>query len=732
MFKRFAGRSGSTAEPAADPAVAAASAAAAAGGAPKHRNQASIIRDQVANLKLNSSSSRVISARGSESDESGGGGGDDGVAAGGGGGAGAATSARDGSTLKGGPEGFEDAVRSELRAMRVSYRALEAENVTLQRTVSDQHKRLVVAEEKLEQVLALLNSDTLCSVIEKEEAARAAEEGSGGDGSGGGSGPSVVARKLRGFVSLKKYRFQKDGFDLDLSYITPQIIAMGYPTEGVEAVYRNPLREVQRFFETYHEGKYKIYNLCCEAERQYDASKFKGRVANFPFQDHNACALSLLRPCCEDIHAWLSADPTHVAAVHCKAGKGRTGTIIAAYLAHCGLAPSADDALTQFGTARTMNGKGVTIPSQQRFVRYYGELVNSGFSLPTYMYTVNSIRMSPVPSFHYTALGGGCTPYFHVYWVDATPHKIFDSRDHIRTRRFKASDAAVEFTNLNALDLAVGGTIKVQFFQEGGGKMCHCWLHTAFFDAAAGSITLSKREVDKAHNDKQHFDASFSLTLCFEKEDEAPLTDPEYLLDEGGSAYTMGKVGELMASLQQQHATQQQGGGMAGGHVGYRHHRALDEEWDDDEQEMLQEEEEQAAGGAGDEGTGAEGALGALRDSRSESAFGFNGPTGYDWLPRSNPAQSSTNFEGNADKVRTVKEGWLNKKGGSRRNWKKRWFMLQVRADGQPAARDPSIFARKPLRSACLQPTPSIQHWRRSALNAHMPPLQTAPPLLAR
>jgi len=116
----------------------------------------------------------------------------------------------------------------------------------------------------------LLNSESFCTAIEREEEAkRAADEADGAADSGAAGGhamgTSVVARKLREFVSLKKYRFQKAGFDLDLSYITPQIIAMGCPTEGGEAVYRNPMGEVQRFFEVYHPDKYKIHNLCCEA-----------------------------------------------------------------------------------------------------------------------------------------------------------------------------------------------------------------------------------------------------------------------------------------------------------------------------------------------------------------------------------------------------------------------------------------------------------------------------------
>ena len=71
-----------------------------------------------------------------------------------------------------------------------------------------------------------------------------------------------MASALKTIVSKKKRRYVDDGFNLDLSYINERIIAMGFPAENVEAIYRNSLDEVKRFLEQKHHDRYnKIYRV---------------------------------------------------------------------------------------------------------------------------------------------------------------------------------------------------------------------------------------------------------------------------------------------------------------------------------------------------------------------------------------------------------------------------------------------------------------------------------------
>jgi len=51
---------------------------------------------------------------------------------------------------------------------------------------------------------------------------------------------------IRSIVSGKKKRFKDRKYDLDLSYITPRLIAMAFPGSGFQTVYRNNITSVNK------------------------------------------------------------------------------------------------------------------------------------------------------------------------------------------------------------------------------------------------------------------------------------------------------------------------------------------------------------------------------------------------------------------------------------------------------------------------------------------------------
>ena len=66
---------------------------------------------------------------------------------------------------------------------------------------------------------------------------------------------------LREIVSGPKNRYREDGYNLDLTYITPRLIAMAYPAEGIEKLYRNSVDAVAEFLNKNHKGNYQILNV---------------------------------------------------------------------------------------------------------------------------------------------------------------------------------------------------------------------------------------------------------------------------------------------------------------------------------------------------------------------------------------------------------------------------------------------------------------------------------------
>ncbi|WKA04686.1 hypothetical protein VitviT2T_022697 [Vitis vinifera] len=161
---------------------------------------------------------------------------------------------------------------------------------------------------------------------------------------------------IRNLVSKQRRRMLVGGYDLDMSFITGRLLAMSFPAERMQAIFRNPLWQVKDVLDMRHNGHYKVYNL--RVEESYDPLHFHGRVETFPFDDHHIPPLQTIKLFCKNVHSWLSSHPKNIAVVHCMAGKGRTGLTVCAYLVYTGM--SAEEALKLHADKRTTNNEGVT------------------------------------------------------------------------------------------------------------------------------------------------------------------------------------------------------------------------------------------------------------------------------------------------------------------------------------------------------------------------------------
>ena len=218
--------------------------------------------------------------------------------------------------------------------------------------------------------------------------------------------------------------------------ITKNIIAMGFPSESVEAAYRNPYKEVYRFLEGFHAGHYKVYNL--SSERKYDAAKFHNRVACYPFDDHNAPPFEKIETFCKDVQAYIAEDPEHnVAAIHCKAGKGRTGCMICAYMLYTREWETAYEALKFYATIRTYNRKGVTIPSQIRYVHYLDQYLRHTVTLSKRLLLCDRIVLRPKPK-----LPEGTDYCFHLCVGPTCVHRTKPVTDKVAAERAVALQAS--------------------------------------------------------------------------------------------------------------------------------------------------------------------------------------------------------------------------------------------------------------------------------------------------
>jgi hypothetical protein len=371
-----------------------------------------------------------------------------------------------------------------------------------------------------------------------------------------------VATKLRTAVSQNKRRYQANGFDMDLTYITNRVIAMSAPALGDHAAYRNDCNVVSRFLSLQHYASFFIFNLCdtCISSDgvigNYHPRMFFNQVQRIPFEDHCPPLLVELIQFCREASKWLSRDNTHIVNVHCKGGKGRTGVMIAALLLWSGHRKCALDAMELFAFRRTSNydpeagidgdedvdeggkgifdrkkepNRGVDGPSQQRYLFYLEAMLYQG---------IQPLSASNVvlKSIQFPAGAAQEKKAWLLSFVIKCQRTVFhDSfgRNAARAVTFGGPGCTNKDSNCQMLTLQANLPIfqdtRIEMYRHKrpmDPKRKLLWFvvwHPAFYQGQ-NEIKFAKKKVDMLHKDSkcEKADANFTLTLRLSTDTSEP------------------------------------------------------------------------------------------------------------------------------------------------------------------------------------------------------------------
>lgn len=220
-------------------------------------------------------------------------------------------------------------------------------------------------------------------------------------------------------------------------------------------------------------------------------------------------------PCCRSMDEWLKQDPRNVAIIHCKAGKGRTGTMICSYLLYCGQFSSPHASMEFYGESRTRNKEGVTIPSQRRYVEYFNTYKQNGYQFPRdnlALYLDTIIFVNPPQSL----LNQG---NFKIKIKNKDGNEVF----LYKYKQSKKEGTILTISLQSEKRVALLYDLKIMFYELSLTKtkeLFHFWIHTCFCPVD-NIVVLQKTEIDGISR-KSAYPDDFRVQMYFS---EAPLQE---------------------------------------------------------------------------------------------------------------------------------------------------------------------------------------------------------------
>lgn len=258
--------------------------------------------------------------------------------------------------------------------------------------------------------------------------------------------------------------------------------------------------------------------MCCEKDRQYNPEHFEGRVGLYQFADHNCPRYDMIEEFCKDASDWMNQNPNNVCVIHCKAGKGRTGLMICCLLLYIGKCPRAEACMRFYGDMRTMNKKGVTIPSQRRYIHYFDRQLHLPSSVPASQpLTLHRLRIEPIPTDTDTF-----KPTFLIETFDG--EVVLDYGKKLEGQKLpRVHVGESNFIELDCFDTRIDGDVRFIVYtkkksaDKSKTTLLQFWINTRFI--ISNILTLQQTELDKAVKDKKNkvFPKGFKVSLLFKE-----------------------------------------------------------------------------------------------------------------------------------------------------------------------------------------------------------------------
>jgi len=238
--------------------------------------------------------------------------------------------------------------------------------------------------------------------------------------------------------------------DLDLTYLTSNLIVMSYPAEGLESAYRNHSEDVRAYLDS-KKCPYMIVNV---SGRTYGSYKFGHNTklinANESWKETNKISSFVeLIDICDKISDWLvEQKDKKLVIVHCIDGKLNSSILVSSFLLYIGMFKSYEASSNFFAVRRCP----IDLNAAHR--RYLDYITNFNLKNKTDLFDkksekviIKSVIMNGIPLFSKNR--DGCRPVLEIF--TEKDKRIFSSlKDYEQLIVYnKVCDSRVHWKDLN-------------------------------------------------------------------------------------------------------------------------------------------------------------------------------------------------------------------------------------------------------------------------------------------